>query len=67
MKTSTIVTLLLLLPAVAGAQIWRSVGGGTSRYVECMWYDKATNVLYVGGDFETAGGVTVKGVGQWKE
>jgi hypothetical protein len=32
-----------------------------------MWYDKATNVLYIGGDFEKAGGVPVYGVAQWKD
>ena len=43
---------------------WTALGSGMNSYVDALAVDGSGN-LYAGGQFSTAGGVTVKGIAQW--
>lgn len=51
-----------------GTNYW-ALGSGiahsTAPYVEALTWDSTNNVLYVGGNFTTAGGVTVNNIAKW--
>ncbi len=58
--------LLLFGFQLAEAQSnWQSLAGGTSHWLTSFYADTAAGLLYVGGDFEKAGGMNVYGIATW--
>lgn len=67
MKTKLI--LLILISFITNsfnyAQVWTPVGLGTNNTVWCMKNDTVNNLLYVGGEFSLAGGISVNNIAKW--
>jgi hypothetical protein len=49
----------------ANAQQWQDVSGGINQWVNAMEVDTANNLLYVGGLFTTAGGLSANSIAVW--
>jgi len=63
MKKQLITFSLLLACYVSFGQNWVPVGVGVSNYVNAM--DSANSLLYIGGRFDTAGGMVVNHITAW--
>lgn len=57
--------VMVSIPFSTNAQNWQALGGGTSMTIRDIYADSANNLLYLGGNFEFAGGVTVNQLGVW--
>lgn len=55
------ITLANCLPA----QNWQTLGSGLNYGVRSMFEDSIANLLYVGGDFTSAGGIYTRGIASW--
>jgi len=47
------------------AQTFSNLGSGLSNYPRTMFSDTSTGILYVGGDFLDAGGISVQHIAKW--
>jgi len=61
----TILALLGLFSFKTNAQSWSSCGSGMDQTVYAMCADTVNNVVYAGGAFVKAGGVTVNHIAKW--
>ncbi len=57
--------LLLTCFGVGKGQLWESVGGGLNNSAYSLFPDSATGLLYVGGDFDSAGAVRACNLASW--
>ena len=58
--------LFLIISTSSLAQYsWTPVGGGMSFAVFSFETDTVNNILYAGGQFDTAGGITTGRIAQW--
>ncbi|MBW8050132.1 MAG: T9SS type A sorting domain-containing protein [Cytophagales bacterium] len=68
-KLKSIIAILLLslitLSFKAKAQTWDSVGTGMNGGVGAFVVDTVNNILYAGGGFTTAGGVSANNIAKW--
>lgn len=61
----------LLLPFFSLGQNWKDVGGGMTGtqpffdQIYCLYVDTATNLLYAGGHFHSAGSVPANYIAKW--
>ena len=47
------------------AQCWEDIGGGLNSLGRSFYADSATNLLYIGGNFGMAGGITARQIARW--
>lgn len=59
----TVIIFLILTSPVAIGQTWQNIWAGLNGPVYCMAV--YNNVLYVGGEFNNAGGVPVNNIARW--
>ncbi|MGB0403383.1 MAG: T9SS type A sorting domain-containing protein [Salibacteraceae bacterium] len=64
MKTPSLISLLLFFFCQATAQDWKVIGEFNSG-VDCLYADEKSDLLYIGGAFETVDGKTCYGVATW--
>ncbi|MGB0403382.1 MAG: T9SS type A sorting domain-containing protein [Salibacteraceae bacterium] len=64
MKTPSLISLLLFFFCQATAQDWKVIGEFNSG-IECLYADEKSDLLYVGGAFETVNGNYISGVATW--
>jgi len=67
MKKTTYISLfsLLLTSQVFSQYAWTNVGNGANLGVQALAADTATNTLYLGGVFTTAGVIPAVGIAKW--
>jgi hypothetical protein len=63
MKKLIMAFSLLLASYISFGQNWVPVGSGVSNSVSVM--DSANGLLYIGGAFDTAGGIKVNHITSW--
>lgn len=63
MKKVLLILMLAVLFCSAKAQTWSALGSGTDQQVSALYADNS--MLYVGGNFTTAGGVSNTNVAAW--
>jgi hypothetical protein len=65
MKQIGILATLVVWAVASQAQLWQSMGGGTNHFVRALCADTAEGLLYVAGNFDSAGGVTRYQIATW--
>jgi len=60
-------SLLFLITLFANSQNWQGVGGGMNFWVEKLYADSVSDVLYATGAFSTAGGTNVNRIAKWND
>ncbi|HTA83320.1 MAG TPA: hypothetical protein VK783_10315 [Bacteroidia bacterium] len=63
MKKQIITFSLLLACCISFGQNWVPVGSGVNNIVNSM--DSANGLLYIGGNFDSAGGIPVNNIAAW--
>ncbi|MCX6274730.1 MAG: hypothetical protein NTV09_05950, partial [Bacteroidetes bacterium] len=58
-------TLFFIYSTAAFTQQWQDVGGGIDLWVNVMKVDTVSDLLYVGGDFSSAGGISANSIAKW--
>lgn len=65
---SSVAILFLIIQLKSGkvqAQLWLDVGGGVNGVINGSYVDSATNLLYVVGGFDSAGGALANKIAVW--
>src|SRR5690348_1911989 len=64
-RKSGLLILLFFSNTIAFSQQWNDVGGGIDLWVNVMKVDTTNDLLYVGGAFNTAGGLSANSIAIW--
>lgn len=67
MKTKLLIVIIIFAVTTLNlkAQTWSPVGSGTDSNIFCLQTDTVNNLLYAGGEFSSAGGVSTNHIAVW--
>lgn len=64
-RKNFIVIIFMMIVCCVKAQHWQGLSSTLDATVQALLTDSGNNLLYVGGNFQNAGGISAKGIAKW--